>query len=107
MRVHDENDVMTGWTAYYGDGKVLTSENHKWVDIPVENFQWLKIHYDRNTDNFGGLNMYCITEDPDEIQKLIDEDPRNIKIGKRLDNKKYKKIEGKVFADKVKVKVMI
>jgi len=106
-RIHDVNDVMIGWKAWYGDGKIFTSILNKWVDIPVENFQYLKVFYDRNTDVFAGTDLYCITQHHDEIKKLIEEDPRNIKIGKAMDRKEFDKLVQIVEADKEKITVMI
>jgi len=105
LRVHDAEDIMRGWKAYYGDGTVLTSEFNKWADIPVNNFQYLKVHYDRHTDTFAGLSLFCISEDPDEIKRLIDENPNNIKIGKLIDN--WAEFEINVEEDKTKVMKMI
>ena len=84
LRVHDANDMMIGWKAWYGDGKIYTSKDYKWVDIPVTNIQYLKVFYDRNTDSFAGQDLYCISSDPNEIEKLIKKDSRNIKIGKAI-----------------------
>ena len=102
-KIHDENDVMIGWKAYYPDKVTYASDKYKWVDIPVEDFQYLKIYYDRNTDSWGGLDMYIITEDPDEIKRLVKEDIRNIKIGKRIDG--Y--VENQKWINKNKEKITV
>lgn len=96
--------ILQGWKAWYGNGKTYTSKKKKWVDIPINNFQYLKKFYYRQTDSFSGLDLYCITNDHEEIEKLIKEDPRNIKIGQLIEN--WRKIESKAFEDKEIVTVM-
>lgn len=79
-------DELLGWKAWYGDGTIYTSKDHKWVDIPVNNFQYLKKFFPRNTDSYAGMDLYCITDNPDEIEKLLASDSRNVKIGKVIGN---------------------
>ena len=98
---------LIGWKAWYGDGKTFTSKTHKWVDIPVNNFQYLKIFYDRHIDTIAGLDLYCITTKHEEIEKLINEDFRNIKIGQLMEKDEWFKFERQIEQDKEKVTEMI
>jgi len=107
LRVHDANDTMIGWKAWYGDGKSFCSAKYRWELIPVENFQYLKVFYDRCTDSFAGQDLYCITGHSTEIKRLIDEDPRNIKIGKAISKLEWNMLERRVENDKEKVTRMI
>lgn len=96
---------LLGWKAWYGDGKSYTSKDYKWVDIPVNNFQYLKKFYDKNTDSFAGLELYCITSNHEEIERLIKENPRNIKIGQIIEN--WFKLERSIERDKEKITEII
>jgi len=97
-----------GWKAWYGDGGIYTSKDFKWVDIPVNNFQYLKVFYDKNTNTFAGLDLYCITQDHEEIERLINEDPRNIKIGQLMNSlKEFQDFEKQIEADKEIITEMI
>lgn len=111
LRVHDENDVMIGWKAWYvfpdDDLTTYTSEFNKWVDIPVNNFQCLKVFYDRNIDVYAGMDLYCISDNSDEIEKLIREDSRNIKVGRAISKEDWENILLKYESDKEIIKVMI
>lgn len=105
LRIHDANDIMRGWKAWYGNGSVYTSKDYKWVDIPVDNFQYLKVFYDRNIDSWAGQDLYCISDEPEEMKRLITEDSRNIKIGKEIPN--WLEFQDPIELEKEKVMEMI
>jgi len=99
---------MRGWKAWYGDGSIYTSKDYKWVDIPVNDFQYLKVFWDRCTDSFAGQDLYCIETDPDKIERLLTEDSRNVKIGRAFRNlRDWMKFQNPIELEKDKVMEMI
>ena len=78
---------LIGWKVWYSDGMTITSKTNKWIHIPMKEFQILKKFYDDKTSEvLAGAELYTISSNPDEMEKLIKEDFRNVKIGQQIDN---------------------
>jgi len=77
--------MIKGFKVWYSDGMEITSKTNKWIHIPIHNFQILKKFYDdKDPEIITGMDMFCLSADPKEIDKLILEDIRNIKIGETI-----------------------
>jgi len=100
---------MIGWKAWYGDGSTYTSATHKWVDMPVDNFQYWKKFYEAPhiPDTFAGLQVYFPTDDHVEIKNLIEADTRNMKIGQALSWADWSDLIDTINADTEIVTTMI
>jgi len=96
-----------GWKAWYGDGTILTSKTHKWVDIPVNNFQYLKIFRATGNDTMAGFELYCLATYNVEIETLIKQDPRNVKIGQALSKQDWAELMKKIEQDDERITEMV
>ena len=78
---------LIGWKVWYSDGMTITSKTNKWIHIPIKGLQILKKFYDDKTSEIlAGAELYTTSSNPDEMEKLIKEDFRNVKIGEQVDN---------------------
>ena len=99
---------LIGWKVWYSNGTTYTSKNHKWVDIPINHFQATKKFFDKHTEIQAGLNLYCITDDHDEICNMLKEDYRNVKVGEAFETlEEWKTFFIMIEADKERVTEII
>lgn len=76
---------LIGWKVWYSDGMEITSRTNKWIHIPMMHFQILKKFYDdKEPEIIVGTDLFCISSEPLIIQKLIQQDIRNIKVGEQI-----------------------
>ena len=100
--------ILIGWKAWYSDGMSITSKTNKWIHIPQTHFQILKKFDDHNEPEIVlGNDLFCITSDPLEIERLIKEDVKNIKIGEMLPDGHFSALQQLARIDPEIVDVMV
>ena len=101
-------DKLIGFKIWYSDGMTITSKTNKWVHTPIHHVQIFKKFYDnKKPEIISGYELYCISSNPLEIEKLIKEDIRNIKIGEKVDDPLFHALLGLARLDKEIIKVLV
>ena len=95
--------VLVGWKIWYNDGSQSSSENNKWIEVKQNGVELVKLFYRAENGNIETELQHQEYYILDDLLPL----PKEIKIGKHMDDNEFWVLFNKVKAETEIVKEMI